>query len=148
MPGAELSLLRRLTLGVGTLASLLIVACSGGGSQPEGVLISAQLGGNVSSADGKLRLEIPPGALTEDTTITVTAVAFDDLPSHLQEQTDGGPGFRLEPDGLEFNEPIEVALQVSQTASQDGGVSAIRLITRAGDDDSESLTDLTTWGRN
>ncbi len=48
------------------------------------------------------------------------------------------------PFGLEFNEPIEVALQVSQTASQDGGVSAIRLITRAGDDDSESLTDLMT----
>ncbi len=95
MPGAELSLLRRLTLGVGTLASLLIVACSGGGSQPEGVLISAQLGGNVSSADGKLRLEIPPGALTEDTTITVPAVAFDDLPSHLQEQTGGGPAFRI-----------------------------------------------------
>ena len=65
--------------------TLLLAACGGGGETtasevvgPSGMVGAS--GGTVSSEDGQLRLEIPPGALGEDTMIEVVEITkcFED----------------------------------------------------------------------
>jgi len=41
-------------------------------------------GGTVTSADGRLTLTFPPGALTDDTVITIRRLNLGDLPPELQ----------------------------------------------------------------
>ena len=63
----------RNTLILGLLA-LVLAACGGSGSgavSMPGTTVSASKGGTVIRAGGELTLEIPPGALTEDTQISV-----------------------------------------------------------------------------
>lgn len=94
-------------------ASITLTGCTdlfgsggGGGStvgSPTTETVSAELGGTIALDDGSLVI-FPPGALFEDTDITVTPIA--------NSGDDGGPlrSFRLEPDGLIFGAPVTVRL--------------------------------------
>jgi hypothetical protein len=62
----------------------------------------------VVSDDGGLTLEIPPGALAEDTVIEIEAADASVIPDRLEGLEILGPVYRLEPSGLEFSEPVGV----------------------------------------
>jgi len=69
-------------------------------------------GGTLSASDGSY-IRIPPGALTTQTTITMTAVAPSLLPGA---QVPGGAGYQFGPDGLIFQQPVTIALAFSPEA--------------------------------
>jgi len=82
-------------------------------------------GGTVTSSEGKLTLDIPPGALDEVTEISIRKINPNDLPPEF-EGIDADLAYLLEPDGLEFNIPIDVELITDQKAlDEDGNISAI-----------------------
>ena len=56
-------------------------------------------GGSLTSADGKLELDIPDGALASDDTITVQPIT-NNCPGG------SGSAYRLGPEGLKFNQPV------------------------------------------
>ena len=121
------------------------VACGGGGD--EGKVVIGADGGVVTSGDGKLTLDIPAGALDEEAEITITAVSVDDLPEELREASGPGPAYLLEPDGLEFDEPVAVTLELNRSELDDvpeDGVVAYLLLTQDADGEIESLDELVT----
>src|SRR5688500_10913461 len=72
---------------------------------PDGVanskLITAASGGSITSTDGKITVDIPAGALTNNETITIQPVT----------NTTGlgqGKAYRLTPHGLAFNKPVTI----------------------------------------
>jgi hypothetical protein len=93
-----------------------ILGCGiGGGSRTITESISADEGGSVTSTDGALTLEIPPGALAEDTDISIREVDPDDLPDAFADVGED-LGYELEPDGLTFAEPVTVSLSLDPTS--------------------------------
>ncbi|MDH3271078.1 MAG: PKD domain-containing protein [Gemmatimonadota bacterium] len=78
-------------------------------------------GGEVVSSDGKLTLTIPAGALAADTEISVTGVTESQMPESLTEL--GGPtrAYDLQPSGLAFTAPIEVAFTLTEAVSLEAG---------------------------
>lgn len=80
-------------------------------------LISAVNGGTITSSDGKLTLEIPAGALKADKEISISVVSLDELPAEFAQLENLGAAYHLEPDGLEFEQPIEVSLQIETLGS-------------------------------
>lgn len=102
------------------VASLLAaVACAVPTPAPEpavtprgtaaGPAVSAQLGpagGRLATADGRLALEVPPGALAELRTITLTPV-LNFAPGGL------GLAYDAAPDGLEFSQPVRLVFTPS-----------------------------------
>ena len=108
---------------------------------------SLPVGASFTSDDGKLRLDLPAGALDEQVEITITAVSVDDLPAELREA--GGPGtaYRLEPAGLVFNEPVPLTLELDSSELEDApedGVVAYLLLTQGADGEIETLDELVT----
>ena len=77
------------------LPALLLVACSGSG--PQAIQTIGPTGGTLE-ADG-LILTIPPGALEQETEISIES-----------ELVDGQKHYHLGPDGLEFKLPVGVSL--------------------------------------
>jgi len=77
------------------------------------VLVPAEEGGTVTSDDGNLTLEIPAGALDSDTEIAVSYAESEELPESLREIEGAGPGYHLQPDGLTFNDPVTVSLDLA-----------------------------------
>jgi hypothetical protein len=65
-------------------------------------------GGTITSADGRLTLEIPPGALTEDTEITIILLLAPG------EEGVNLLGYEFLPDGLEFLTPARVTVDVEE----------------------------------
>ena len=69
---------------------------------PTGSLTSkfiTQSGGTIASADGKLEIEFPNGALAADDTITIQPIT-NNCPGGI------GPAYRLGPNGSKFNKPV------------------------------------------
>lgn len=102
-------------------------------------------GGTITSSDGRLTLTIPPGALDEDTEITIRRINPNDLPPEFDD-TDTEGQYDLQPEGLEFNIPIAVEFRTDQEAlDQDGNLVAesILLFTPV-DGELELLGDLQT----
>ena len=62
----------------------------------------------VTSDDGLLTIEVPPGALPADVNLTATAQGQDDLPPELAGIQMRSGFYSLEPDGLTFAEPGKV----------------------------------------
>lgn len=92
------------------LPPLALAACDGGG---EGEVATPTPEVRVvTSDDGLLALEIPDGAVDDDTEITITAVPNEELPDELANLQGGGPGYTLEPDGLQFDEPVTATLEL------------------------------------
>lgn len=69
--------------------------------QPEGALVSQTIGpegGTLTTVDGKIKLVIPAGAVSQATTITIQAIT-NHSPNGI------GQAFRFSPDGLQFKKP-------------------------------------------
>lgn len=85
----------------------IVLACAGlaGCSSARDTIIEKTIGpegGTIAAGDGKMELTIPAGALDADTKIRITPL--------------GGGGYKLEPSGLEFNEPATVTLTLPAEA--------------------------------
>ncbi|MBI4849047.1 MAG: PASTA domain-containing protein [Nitrospirae bacterium] len=83
-------------------------------------------GGIVSTADDKLTITIPKGALTRPQTITVNQLALQDLPQ-LPDGSLPDSGWMLEPDGLQFRKPVEVRLALDPTSPPSPGSMSANL---------------------
>jgi hypothetical protein len=96
-------------------------------------VISPTDGGTVEALDGTVTIEIPPGALAEETGITVEPVDEANPPEPLPDDGDALPGTVVDfgPDGLEFEEPVELALPIPATLPVGVILEALRLY-RAG----------------
>lgn len=73
-------------------------------SEPTSSVISAEYGGIVSN--GWITLEFPPGALNEDTEISI------DMPDPNQLMVD------LSPHGIQFNKPVTLTLKLEGTDAE------------------------------
>ena len=93
-----------------------------------------------------LTLEVPPGALGQDTQIKVTTVSKDQLHEDLRELAGDGPAYRLEPDGLVFSQPVPISVRVPREALPadlaEGSIVEFTLITRSRDGLVEVLDDV------
>ncbi len=145
-----------LLLAVAALA-LVLSACSsdgdsGGAESPTsnegmGDTPVAQEGRTVASDDGRLTVEIPPGVVDEEAEITIATVPLDELPEELRVLQGAGTGYRLEPDGLEFSEPVAVSLELDRGQLDDSpedGITAYGLVSLAGDGERALLDELVT----
>jgi hypothetical protein len=83
---------------------------------PDGEMNSSSMdasGGKVVSADGRVELVFPPGALTKKSTITiqpVTNVTSDNV----------GKGYDFGPTGLHFEKPVQLVFHYSDSDMKDG----------------------------
>lgn len=69
---------------------------------PTGARIPASEGGFATSADGLFEIYVFPGALAEDTTITITRLAEADVPAEVTATAPISGVYSVEPDGLTF----------------------------------------------
>jgi len=114
---------------------LVLAACSSGGDPLVG---ASQMvgpgGGQVVSADGKLTLTIPAGALPADTEITVRELTRSELGPEWQ-GVDIEAAYELGPDGLVFQQPVAVTLRLAQSPTGPGGIlqaDGVVLVTESG----------------
>ncbi|GAO42608.1 hypothetical protein [Flavihumibacter petaseus] len=80
--------------------------------QPDGPSVTKSIGtagGTISTADGRIRLEIPAGALAEERTISIQPVS-NQLPSGY------GKAYRLEPHDIQFQQPARVTFHYDTAA--------------------------------
>lgn len=82
------------------LATAVLALATVTGCDPADAGIGPE-GGEVASADGRLVVDIPEGALDEHVEITIEEV--DDLPDDAL-----GPAYRVYPVGTVFNGPVHV----------------------------------------
>ena len=99
------------------LIAVLLIACGAGGgggnadsdttNNNESNSIGPN-GGTVTSSDGKAKIVISPGSLSQDTGITVAAVS--NAPSG-----NIGTAYEFGPDGTTFNEPVTISITYNKT---------------------------------
>lgn len=107
---------RRLTVASAVLAWLLnTLACPAPEAQPINLsaTIEAASGGTVASEGGEISVEIPAGALAEDTTITVEEMPASSLGGDVAVQT---AVFDIGPDGTRFATPVTISIAVDTDA--------------------------------
>ncbi|MDX1747972.1 MAG: hypothetical protein R3324_18730, partial [Halobacteriales archaeon] len=114
----------------------IATADGGGGSgtaadlHPE-ALITASEGGSIGLPDGSVRLDIPPGALPEDTDISVAEVAESEYPEGLERIEQVRAVYRFEPDGLAFEEPAIATFQAPLPDDETARIPAMFVLTRS-----------------
>ena len=110
---------------IGFIALTLAVSgCGGGGggTQQSGTVVGAA-GGTVTGPNGA-KLEIPPGALTTDTTIAIAQIAASAiaLPAGF---TVSGQTFALTPEGTRFAAPVTLTLPFDPASVPAGTTPAL-----------------------
>lgn len=100
------------------------ISCDGDGSNNVSTRTIGPEGGTITSPDGKLTIIIPPGALSEDTEITVRRLNDSEISEEFaQENVDST--YELAPDGLIFNVPVRASVKLDEDPNQtDGTLSA------------------------
>jgi len=84
-------------------------------------------GGEITSSDGILTLDIPPGALDEDTEITIRKLNKSEIPTESDE-IDVDSAYELLPDGLEFLVPATVSVLLDIIPVQEDGTMTTPLL--------------------
>ena len=101
------------------IASVVILfaafGCGGSGGTSNATTVGAA-GGIVKSADGNVSINIPAGALTSDTVITITPLSLSDLPAGVQDFLTVNTVYLLEPEGLTFTAPARITMSVPGSA--------------------------------
>ena len=126
---------RLLLRGGMVFAFVVIVGCGDGGSAEPAATPTPDVR-IVVSDDGNLTLEIPLGAVAEDVELTISQVPFDEMPEELRVVRGAGDGYLLEPEGLVFNEPVAVSLELSLAeleGNSEDGIAAYALVTLSAD---------------
>jgi hypothetical protein len=67
-------------------------------------------GGKLVSEDGRIELEIPPGAFDKKTTISIQPVA-----NTLS--AGGGTSYHLQPSGIKFNQPVKITFHYNENGN-------------------------------
>ena len=76
--------------------------------------VGAATGGTVASDDGELMVEIPAGALAENTAISITRLDPEDWPESFADGTVVGDVYDLQPSGLTFAEPVTISHRITE----------------------------------
>lgn len=111
--------------------TLGLMAACGGDDAPAVATVRQSIGaagGSLRSADGKMNLTIPAGALGNDTEIAITEVSPDHQ-SDAVRQLGADKVYRLEPAGLMFAQPATVGIELPASAT---GQVAVLLLHSAG----------------
>ncbi|MFC2069342.1 hypothetical protein ACFLTP_10120 [Chloroflexota bacterium] len=138
-------------IGLGLVLTLILVLLSGCGEKGVSLveeLVLATQGGSIASSDGKIALEIPPGALAVDTTVSIRLSSEEELTDEIKDLSPLGPVYSLEPDGLIFEEPVTVKLALDSSLYSVGTdmveVTAPLLYTTDGNGLPELMQDMVT----
>jgi len=78
--------------------------------EPTGPAVSAVIGsagGELASADGRLTVSVPPGTVATDTTFSIQPITS-------LAPTSIGAGYRLEPEGTTFAQPVSLTFSVPE----------------------------------
>lgn len=98
-------------------------------------------GGTITSRDGRLTLTFPPGALSEDTEITIRDIDPNELPPEFDE-LDPDLAYLLEPDGIVFAVPVTATLMLDDEPVQDdGSLSALPVLLLTSSDGALEILD-------
>ncbi len=91
-------------------------------------VIDASTGGNVSTSDGSVQIDVPPGALSSDTTLTITDNGTNSTfeVATNQGQAIGALGVEIGPAGTTFDPPITITLSWPD-ADNDGIVDGTQI---------------------
>jgi hypothetical protein len=109
--------------------TLAAVGCGGGSSKPPAAAPTMKVvgtsGGALSSSDGNLAVNIPPGALPGNVTITTEPAAAP---------ADGSVGtvYEIGPTGTQFAMPVTLTLHYEMSALGGAAESSLRVATFAG----------------
>ncbi len=116
------------------LAAALLAACGGGGdggtgstpatNPPQGSAVIGRDGGTVTSADGKVKLVIPAGALGNSETITIESIDPAKMPSAV---AGADLAYDMKPDGLRFAQPAQISVALPTPARQADGSINLKL---------------------
>lgn len=101
-------------------SAFFFLTCNDGGDGGTSREIIGPEGGEITSADGRLTITFPPGALSEDTEITIRKINTEDLPPEF-DGLDVDIAYSLEPDGIEFNFPVTASFLTDEAPVQDDG---------------------------
>lgn len=94
------------------VAALLLGACGGGDdAAPPPASVGATIGAAGGTLDGPdgVRVEVPAGALTQDTVIRVAKTSTG-APGTLPAGVAAAPVYELTPHGINFNRPVTISL--------------------------------------
>ena len=114
------------------VVSISFLNIGGCGSSGNNSKIIGPEGGNVRTSDGVFNLFIPPGALTEDTEISIVRV---------DSGLDGVIAYNAEPDGLIFLVPARFSGDVTDISNNDGSNVNILIGFNVTDTTNEELDD-------
>jgi hypothetical protein len=91
-----------------------------------GVVVAAS-GGTATTPDGKARVDLPSGALSDSTIISVAPAPDSLLPAGADDRL-AGPAYRFLPDGTRFSKPVQITIVYDPADVPSGGSeSGIRL---------------------
>ncbi len=83
--------------------------------------VTASAGGSITSADAKLELTIPAGALAADTEIAINLFGDAQLPEALDGLAGDITAYDLGPDGTTFSAPVEISFDMPGSVTSSGG---------------------------
>ncbi|MHB1097163.1 MAG: hypothetical protein ACYC3F_13440 [Gemmatimonadaceae bacterium] len=120
----------------GSLVGVMAVACGGGGDSGgtttapvKDPAVVGAAGGTVSSADGRVAVSIPPGAVSSSIKVTITPVS-DDANEHVVR----GSVYEFGPSGTQFAQPVELKLAYDTARLGTGAdLSALQVARRSAD---------------
>lgn len=132
--------------GIVVLVALAVATSCADSAPPAATAPGTTLPGfSVTSDDGMVTVEVPPGALTEAREITIRRIDASELPPGLPaEVVESVAVFGLEPYRLAFAEPVTVTARLAVAGFDDppaGVVPVVTLITMTEDGDGWELLD-------
>ena len=98
----------------------LAITAPGKAVGPGSEKLMPMTGGTLQSADGRISIEVPSGALPASQKITIQSIS---------NETPGGKGlaYRLGPDGQVFNAPVKITFKFSKSDIAGSEVAALRV---------------------
>lgn len=143
----------RISSCLSILAVLSLLAGCGSSASTSGDTISirkqvkAEEGSTLTGNNNRVTLEIAPGALSEDTRISINEVDENDWSDAIKDLEPEGEVLRLEPDGLEFDKPVTITLHLDANELSDiesGEIPVYTLVSVSKDGTQEYLDDVET----
>jgi Protein of unknown function (DUF3108) len=110
-----MALVRRVGLALAAVVAAACSGSSGGSALPLNTRIGPDGGSFLIGNAGDLQLDVPPGALAEPVTMTLTSTPVSSVVGFV----DVGPGFRFEPASLVFAQQAQLRIPYSPSRVSD-----------------------------